>query len=323
MTTGARAAIAPPSAQPERRERSLFALLGLADAWKFGLETLLLLGAIQLVQARYGGALVHSAAMPHPFWIPVLLMSAQYGMMGGLFATVAASAFLFAAGLPPQSAAQDFYAYAATVAAQPCAWFASALILGGLRTLHLHQHAELGDRLDSATRIAAGIADRLEQTLAENAALEQRIATDLCTLGAVLRGLARLEPGDRQALARGFAGVIASATGAASFALHLRLPGGSPVQVAFADGIEVACGPAPFPVVLHDDGFLAQSGGATLPIRAPIAREGAEPVGVVICTRLHPGQDVAATAARLAELSTVLATLLAIGQPAAAEGALA
>jgi hypothetical protein len=308
---------------PEPGERSLIELLSLTDAGKFVLESLLLLGIIQFVLTRYGGVPT-GAGMPHPFWIPVLLMSAQYGIMGGLFATLAASATMFLGGLPPQSATEDFYAYAAVVAAQPCAWFASALILGGLRTLHMHQHGELAGRLDRATRIGSAIADRLEQTIAENGRLERRIATDLCTLTAVLRALAELDGGDRQTLARGFAAVIASATGATSFALYLNDPPGAPTHIAIEDGIQLAqpAGQAPPAWPLGDPCRQARPGeAARLPLRAAIRGAGAEPLGIVICTRLNPAQDIAAAGARLAEICAVLAALLAIGRPSAPQSA--
>jgi hypothetical protein len=309
---------------PEPGERSLIELLSLTDAGKFILESLLLLGIIQFVLTRYGGAPAGTGGMPHPFWIPVLLMSAQYGIMGGLFATLAASATMFLGGLPPQSAAEDFYDYAAVVAAQPCAWFASALILGGLRTLHMHQHGELGDRLERATRIGCAIADRLEQTIAENERLERRIATDLCTLTAVLRGLAELDVGDRRTLARGFAAVIGSATGATSFVLYINDPTGLQAHIAIEDGIQVAqaIGPAPLAWPLRDHWRPAGPGKAVhLPIWAAIRSTGAEPIGVVVCTRLNPAQDIAAAGARLAEICAVLAALLVMGQSTAPQSA--
>jgi hypothetical protein len=308
MTAAAMRMGMPPALQPPARERSLIEILALADAWKFILESALLLAVILFVQQRYGGA---PAGMPHPFWIPVLLMAAQYGIMGGLFAALSASAALFMGGLPAQSASQDFYDYAAEIAAQPCAWFASALILGGLRTLHMHQHAALAGRLDRALAIGGDIADRLEHMLAENALLERRIATDRATLGAVLRALAGLTGEDRAALAQGFATVIAEATGATSFTLAIGGADGTGTRIAIEDGVAVAtAGPPP----------AHRPGEAELPIRMPIRGPGAEPAGMVICTRLAPGQDVAAARARLAEICAVLAAILALAAAPQGDG---
>ena len=60
---------------------------------------------------------------------------------------------------------------------------------------------------------------------------------------------------------------------------------------------------------------------ARLPLGAPIRSDGAEPIGVVVCTRLHPAQDIAAAGARLGEICAVFAALLAIGRPTMALGA--
>src|SRR3954469_19623705 len=52
--------------------------------------------------------------MPHPYWLPVLLASSQYGVTGGMIATVAACA-VYWLELSPPAAAQDFYTYAGLV----------------------------------------------------------------------------------------------------------------------------------------------------------------------------------------------------------------
>ena len=88
-----------------------------------------------------------------------------------------------------QSATQDFYAYAGIVAAQPCAWFGTALILGGLRTLHIHHQTELQERLDQTGLAAEDLADGLERAVSEIERLEQRIAGDSRTLASFLHSL--------------------------------------------------------------------------------------------------------------------------------------
>ena len=158
-----------------RGGRSLLKLISLAGWRRQILETFVFLAVIAVLQRRLFGA-EEIPGLPHPYWLPVLLASCQYGVRGGMIATVVASVvYLF--GLSPQSAAQDFYAYAGTVAVHPAAWLATALVVGGLRNLHIHQYAELADELAASRRRASDLGDGLERATAEINALERRIAS--------------------------------------------------------------------------------------------------------------------------------------------------
>ena len=160
---------------------TLLELMSLTDWTRFVPETLGLLIVIVLLRNATGETSVGAGGMPHPLWIPVLLMSAQYGIMGGLFAVIAAGGAFLATDLTARSATQDFYDYVAVAAAQPCAWFAAALVLGGLRTLHIHNEAALKEQLGETKAAADDLAGRFEDAVGEIARLEYRIATDTAT----------------------------------------------------------------------------------------------------------------------------------------------
>jgi hypothetical protein len=292
------------------REPSLTEILSLADAWRFVPESVGLIALIMLAQAWLAAGPGVASGLPHPFWIPVLLMSGQYGIMGGLFATLAATAAFYIGGLPPQSATQDFYDYAGIVAVQPCAWFGTALVLGGLRTLHAHHHADLQERFEQTKLMAEDIADGLHRAVSEVERLEQRIATDTGTLAILLHSLARLDVADRRSLVGSIADVIRFGVGATSFAVYLKGPHGLEPCVGIEDGASVTpAAIASVPASLcqdNDEGDLA-----SMPIWAPIRLTDFEPAGVVVCTRLNPSQDAAIAHRRLDEICRVLAVLLA------------
>ncbi len=315
------------------RERSLTELMSLADWRWFVPESVGLLVVISL--ARTALPLGHAGAgsLPHPFWIPVLLLSGQYGIMGGLFATLAASAALLLTGLPPQSATQDFYAYAGIVAAQPCAWFGTALVMGGLRTLHIHHQTELQERLDQTGQVANDLADGLERAITEIERLEHRIATDSSTLASFLHSLAQLELTDRRSLVASFADVIRYGVGATSFAIHLEGAHGLEPCLAVEHGTRVTpttiIPPAPSVFrEIHGEAALAEAAPAAndpsvahMPHHEPVCPSGtAKPIGVVVCNCLLPTQDPAMAVRRLNEVCRVLAVLLAVC-PGASAGA--
>jgi hypothetical protein len=314
----------PPGGTDRRvsaqREWSLTEILSLTDAWKFVPESLGLIALILLAQTWLMDGRVGASGMPHPFWIPVLLMSGQYGIMGGLFAALAATAAFFIGELPAQSAMQDFYDYAGIVAVQPCAWFGTALVLGGLRTLHIHHHADLQERFEQTGLMAEEMADGLERAVGEVEHLEQRIATDYCTLAALLHSLAKLDVSDRRSLVGSIADVIRYGVGATSFAVYLAGPRGLEPCVGIEDGISVTpAAIAPLPIDAHRDrgrdaGVIQPTADnhdvTRMPLWATIPSTDVELAGVVVCTRLNPSQDPAVAYRRLNEICRVLAVLL-------------
>jgi hypothetical protein len=315
---------------------SLTEIMSLSDWPRFVPESLGLLIVISFVRMALPGGPAGLENMPHPFWIPVLLMSAQYGIMGALFATIAATGVFFASELPPQFASQDFYAYASKVAVQPCAWFAAALVLGGLRTLHIHHYGELQDRL-AETRLAADdLADGLEQAVSETARLERRIAADSSTLASFLHSLAKLELRNCRSLVASIADVIRYGVGSTSFTVYLKGADGMEPCLGVEDGIPVASAAiAPLPSNLTRELRGEAAGAATDAVTgagpgrdqvgtlywAPIRRSvAAETLGFVVCTRLQPSRDPVIAVRRLNEVCCVLAVLLSVC-PSAVAGA--
>jgi HAMP domain-containing protein len=300
-------------------------MLSLSDWRYFVSESTGLLVVISLVRTMLPALSDSSGSgsMPHPFWIPVLLMSGQYGIMGGLFATLAATAALFVNGLPPQSATQDFYAYAGVIAVQPCAWFATALVLGGLRTLHIHQQTELQQQFDRAQMAAKEVADGLEHAVTEIERLEQRIASDSSTLAAFLQSLAKLELRDRKSLLTSIANVVRYGVGATSFTIYLNTTHGLEPYLGVEDGSRLTSTaiPLPPPSLVHEapgraknDATVARDDDTARTLHwAPIRLgDAAEPLGVVVCNSLLPSQDPAVAKRRLSEVCRVLAMLLSV-----------
>lgn len=302
--------------QEKTRELSLTGMLSLSDWRRFVPETVGLFVAMSLISLLLAGRGCPSSA----FWIPVLLMSGQYGIMGGLFSAIVASFVLYIGGLPPQTAAQDFYAYAAVVAALPSAWFAAALVFGGLRTLHIHHETGLKDRLAQSHLTAVDLADALERSLEEVQRLEQRIAGDSSTLASLLHSLAKLDMHDACSLIGSMADVVRYGVGANSFAIYLNGRSGPEPCLGVQDGMRLA--PEAIPplapelaavLVGRSAGVDAATGDtkADDPTWQAIHLAGsAKPLGIVVCACLLPARDRAIARRRLHEICDVLAVLL-------------
>jgi len=286
------------SATPMRtgaaRQPTLLELMSLTDWTRFVPETLGLLVAIAVVRSMLGDATAASGSMPHPFWIPVLLMSAQYGIMGGLFAVLAAGGTYVATELPAQSASQDFYDYAAIAAAQPCAWFAGALVLGGLRTLHMHHYAGLDEQLRETKAAAEDLADRLGAAIGEIGLLERRIATDTATTAALLEALVGLDLSSRESLLATAPAFVRLATGYASVSFE----------------------PPDRDAVVHLSRSISPSvswHGSTGSVRVPLrAAASSEPLSWLVCAQCSESQDAALAARHLNEVCRVLDKLVRV-----------
>ena len=92
------------------------------------------------------------AVVPHPFWLPVLLLVVQYGTNEGLLAAIFCTAALYVGNLPPQTIETDIYAYLFGVTLQPTLWVVSAVIFGELRMRQIRRENALRERLGEAEK---------------------------------------------------------------------------------------------------------------------------------------------------------------------------
>jgi GGDEF domain-containing protein len=123
---------------------------------------------------------------PHPFWLPVLLLSVQYGTSAGLVAAATASSVLLIANLPPQSLIQDFYEYMYEVSLNPLMWFMAAVLFGELRMRHVRERDALRGVLAKAKQ-QNEVTTQAYQTLKEaNSKLMVQIAGQVKTVNMTL-----------------------------------------------------------------------------------------------------------------------------------------
>ncbi len=114
---------------------------------------------------------------PHPFWIPVLLVSLQYGTISGFIAAAVAIAISLFSGLPEQDIGENLFAYFLRVLGQPILWIGVALLVGQFRMRQLGAKHELRvanqalkSQRDDLARHARELRGRVE-------VLEQELAT--------------------------------------------------------------------------------------------------------------------------------------------------
>lgn len=263
---------------------------------------------------------------PRPFWIPVVLISAQYGLAGGVFATLAATLALYSAALPSQLATQDYYAYSRQIVAEPTAWLACALVLGGLRSLHIFHAAELRQQRDDTLLEADGLGRGLSAAMAEIGRLELRFAAETRTLGAVGRAFACLDARDGVHLVTSLAEVGRRIVGASRLTVYACTPQGLSLLATVGEGgprdretapvvdatMAEAVAQAPDRIWRRDRAIDARRlpSGAVLAVSIP-GQAAPGPRGLLLVEGLLANQTIAEAAPRAQEMAVAMGGLMA------------
>lgn len=155
---------------------------GLAGLWTrvgptHALEGILIFAVLLIVEWVTPGRATLAQVSPHPFWIPVILMSVQKGSASGLAAAGLATALAWVAGWPAQAPQEDFYTYSLRVWREPILWIIAALVVGAQRNRQIRDRQALEDRLRLTEEQRNTLGSYCDDLHAELAAFERRRAT--------------------------------------------------------------------------------------------------------------------------------------------------
>jgi hypothetical protein len=158
---------------------------------------------------------------PHPFWIIVLLISAQYGSNEGLMAVLASTLVLLVGNVPPQQIGQDYYGWLLHVAANPLMWLIAAVVIGEISLRHLRARDRIAQELVEAQDRERTFADSYEKVRSRKERLELNAAAQVRTETAAYRAAKAMEKLDPDHVIQGVATMVESALGAEKFSLYL------------------------------------------------------------------------------------------------------
>lgn len=152
------------------------------------LELALIIGAIYLACAIFPGADL-AALEPSPFWLPILLLSLQYGTVAGLIATAVSTGFYAFNGLPDQVIGENLFTYLLRIWALPILWIGVSLVLGQFRLRQIAVKQELKRRLEQRTAEAQALGvysksledrcHRLERQITSSGPMAGAVAIDV------------------------------------------------------------------------------------------------------------------------------------------------
>jgi hypothetical protein len=220
--------------------------------------------ALLLVEYAIPGPASLASINPHPFCLPVLLLSAQYGTVSGLTAAMAAIALSWIAGWPAQNFGEDFYAYSLRLWHQPMLWLGAAVLLGELRNRHIRERNALREQLAGTDAQRQSIAQLCGQLQIDNETLRRRIAcSQNQSIAAGLGTLTTLRHATAATAADALAEAVRLLIGPSKYVVLAWRDGGFAVLLESAGGqsqrssAERRCGIALRDAVLRDRRFLS------------------------------------------------------------------
>lgn len=175
-----------------------------------------------ILDAIFGGGDRYWGVEPHPFWIIVILVAAQYGVPEGILAVIASTLALLVGNLPQQQFDQLMYDYLYEISINPLMWTAAAVVIGVLRERHIRERADLREALKLAKEREEKIAESYEWVRDLKQKMELRIAGQLRTSIDTYRAAKAVEKLNPQDVLEGVSELIRAVMSPDQFSVFLR-----------------------------------------------------------------------------------------------------
>ena len=187
----------------------------------------------------------------HPFWLPVLLVTVQYGTDAGLMAAALSTVSLLAGNLPPQAVSDDRFAWLFGVVKLPLMWFCAAVLLGELRRRQIIERDKLRQDLAGAGEREQALAEAYRRLDQAKRALEVRVAGQLRTAVGIYEAAKAIEKLEPAEVLLGVSTLVRSVMNPEKFSVFLLRNG--VLELSFSEGWTSS---DPFPRVYRPDSPL-------------------------------------------------------------------
>jgi polysaccharide biosynthesis protein PelD len=176
----------------------------------------------------------YRSVCPHPFWIIVILMAAQYGTNEGLLAAIVATIIFLLGPYPERVLTQDKFQYVFMIAKGPVLWFVAAVILGEIRNRHIRELLRVKEvalssqeREKTVTKAYSSLKEIKEQ-------LEIRYASQMQTAITAYDSFKRLEKEDKPGIIKGALELVRTFVSPEKMSLFLL--GGDELKLIASEG---------------------------------------------------------------------------------------
>lgn len=184
-------------------------------------EALGILIVLTLIDAIFGGGHRFWDVNPHPFWIPVLLIAAQYGTNEALVAAALATLFYLVGNIPPLSEELNHYDRLYAICVNPILWFVVGWLLGELRQRHIRERDRLRREVEDSRQREQLISDSYKFVRGRKEALEVQVSGQLASSIEAYRAAKSVETLDPKSVMQGVERLVKSVLGPQKFSLYI------------------------------------------------------------------------------------------------------
>jgi hypothetical protein len=158
---------------------------------------------------------------PHPFWIVVLLIAAQYGTGEGLLAAILATLFLLVGNMPAMAEGTSQTDWIYSLAVNPVLWIIAAWILGEVRQRHVRERNVLARELEDSLQREDLISNSYKFVKTRKESLEVQVSGQLLSSIDAYRAAKAVETLDPKSVMQGVERLVKSVLGPQKFSLYL------------------------------------------------------------------------------------------------------
>jgi hypothetical protein len=154
-------------------------------------------GAVLLVGLtllNYLGLISFNDLPVHPFLFVVILLSAQYGLYGGILAAAGATVLAQVAGWPPRPIDMSYAAYFGFVWTDALTWIVAGLMVGAVTSNRTRAMQDQAARLGKATQAESLIAAQYQVLAQRTHQLERQLASHALAEGTPAPAQPKLRP---------------------------------------------------------------------------------------------------------------------------------
>ena len=158
---------------------------------------------------------------PHPFWMVVLLIAAQYGTGEGLIAAIAATLFYLVGNIPAQGDGMSHYDWLFSLSINPILWLVGGWILGELRQRHIRERNVLLKEVEESHQREDLISSSYNFVKNRKESLEVQVSGQLLSSIDAYRAAKSVETLDPKSVMQGVERLVTSVMGPQKFSLYL------------------------------------------------------------------------------------------------------
>lgn len=197
------------------------------------IETLLFLTILVIFNNIFGDGKRFIDSVPHPFWIIIILISAQYGMVEGFLAVILSTLFLYIGNVPSQKPEETLFDYDVHLVWLPVMWFITAFVLGQIRLRFLNERKELVEKVAKREKEAETITEAFQKLKIIKENLEVQVASQLMTVAATFKSFESLEITKPSEILLNLSSVIVPILNPKKFSVYFSGPNGFEPAMSF------------------------------------------------------------------------------------------